>query len=595
MDVYLAQETQVEPRNGNGLVLRQRPWTGNGQVKGIRLGTINATTLNGKEEEVVEMMKERNLDLLGVCETRMPGQGSKVIHEDYQLIFKGRDQERKYGVAFIMTQELANRIEKIDYVNERIILVTIKLHARKITLIEVYAPHQGRPQEEKDAFYQTLQDTLDLSADGDKIVLGDLNAHVGMERTGVREVLGAFGAGDRNGEGEVLIDFCLRNELSIMNTYYKHQDSHKWSWYRWDSEIGDYTQKSMIDFFITNNKKVFRDVKSVPSISLDSDHRLVLAKLSIKNPKRQRKVLKERFCLERLKEREVADEFRSKIRSLKPEENDDIEDIETEWENFKSKVTAGAREVVHTKKIGGGKKKKTIWWTDDVREAIKRKSILFRRWMRRRSEITREAYIEARNEAERIKREAKKQAWEKIGDELEQDMQGTRKLIYSIARNYRKREEPTVRSIKDKEGVLLTDQEEIDERWREYFSDLLGMPDELYNLELDEEDIILEETVEENYITREEIKLALKEMKKGKSPGCDEIPAELLSGSDDMIDWLHRLFSLAWNEGNVPEEWGKAIVCPIYKRMIKEIARIIGEFLCLLTQGKYMKGYWKED
>ena len=186
--------------------------------------------------------------------------------------------------------------------------------------------------------------------------------------------------------------------------------------------------------------------------------------------------------------------------------------------------------------------------------------------MQRRNINTRTAYVEARNEAERIKREAKKQTWENLGDELERDIQGTRKLIYSIARNYRKREEPTARTIKDKEGVLLTEQEEIDERWREYFSELLGTTEEPQIQELGEEEGITEETINENSISREEIKLALKEMKKGKSPGVDELPAELLSAGDDMIDWIHRLFSQVWKEGKVPEEWGKAIICPIYKK-----------------------------
>lgn len=94
--------------------------------------------------------------------------------------------------------------------------------------------------------------------------------------------------------------------------------------------------------------------------------------------------------------------------------------------------------------------------------------------MKRRNEITRAEYTAARNEAERVSREAKTQAWEKIGDELEQDMKGTRKLIYSAARNYRKREEPTARTVKKEECILLTDQEKIDERWKEYFSDLFG-------------------------------------------------------------------------------------------------------------------------
>ena len=82
------------------------------------------------EEELVMVMKERRLDLLGVCEAKIPRFGSKVIRDNYQLIHKGKEQERKYGVAFIMTQELADTVEKTSLISERIISVTIKVSAR---------------------------------------------------------------------------------------------------------------------------------------------------------------------------------------------------------------------------------------------------------------------------------------------------------------------------------------------------------------------------------------------------------------------------------------------------------------------------------
>ena len=51
--------------------------------------------------------------------------------------------------------------------------------------------------------------------------MGDLNGHVGS-RT-VEGVIGNFGVGNINEEGEMLIDFCVRNNLSVMNTFFKHQ------------------------------------------------------------------------------------------------------------------------------------------------------------------------------------------------------------------------------------------------------------------------------------------------------------------------------------------------------------------------------------
>lgn len=59
------------------------------------------------------------------------------------------------------------------------------------------------------------------------IILGDLNGHVGQNRTGTENVLGAFSVGDRNGEG--IIDFFIQNQLSVMNTFFKYTANHKWT------------------------------------------------------------------------------------------------------------------------------------------------------------------------------------------------------------------------------------------------------------------------------------------------------------------------------------------------------------------------------
>ena len=51
--------------------------------------------------------------------------------------------------------------------------------------------------------------------------MSDLNGHVGSDK--VENIVGDFGLGTRNAEGDALIDFCMRNNLSIMNTFFKHQ------------------------------------------------------------------------------------------------------------------------------------------------------------------------------------------------------------------------------------------------------------------------------------------------------------------------------------------------------------------------------------
>ena len=69
-----------------------------------------------------------------------------------------------------------------------------------------------------------------------------------------------------------------------MNTFYQHRENHKWTLYRWNNQRQDYTDRSMIDLFLTNQESIINEVKAVPSLSLDADHRLVMAKLKIKIP-----------------------------------------------------------------------------------------------------------------------------------------------------------------------------------------------------------------------------------------------------------------------------------------------------------------------
>ena len=187
--------------------------------KVVRLGTINLSTLRGKEEEIVMMMRKRNIDILGLCETRLSGEGTKLLHGDYQLFYKG-GRDAKHGVGVIVSDELSGKIGHLIYKNERIISFSLKIGTQKISCIHFYASQQGRPQEEIGDFYLKLHEVKESVPYADNIIImGDLNGHVGLDRTGIENVSGAFSIGDRNREGESIIDFCIQNHMTIMNTF----------------------------------------------------------------------------------------------------------------------------------------------------------------------------------------------------------------------------------------------------------------------------------------------------------------------------------------------------------------------------------------
>ena len=96
--------------------------------------------------------------------------------------------------------------------------------------MQIYAPQQGQTAVEKEEFYRKLQQTVDGIKYGENLIIkGDWNGHVGTERGGYQNIIGPHGIGKKKVEGDRIINFAVINRLSIMNTFYQHRDSHKWT------------------------------------------------------------------------------------------------------------------------------------------------------------------------------------------------------------------------------------------------------------------------------------------------------------------------------------------------------------------------------
>ena len=66
--------------------------------------------------------------------------------------------------------------------------------------------------------------------------------------------------------------------------------------------------------------------------------------------------------------------------------------------------------------------------------------------------------------------------------------------------------------------------------------------------------------------TREEIKKAIMQLKVGKSPGTDGIPAEVYQhGGEAVLDKLLDLFTNCWENGTLPQDLRDAVIVSLYK------------------------------
>lgn len=114
-------------------------------------------------------------------------------------------------------------------------------------------------------------------------------------------------------------------------------------------------------------------------------------------------------------------------------------------------------------------------------------------------------------------------------------------------------------------GKQLSDGQQIKNRWREYTEQLyqseeIGTPtptpathDDEYELEPD--------------ILRSEVEWAIGALNKGKAPGVDEIPIEMIQAlGNDAIKVFTTLCQQIWKTKEWPNEWKRSIFIPIPKK-----------------------------
>ncbi len=204
-----------------------------------------------------------------------------------------------------------------------------------------------------------------------------------------------------------------------------------------------------------------------------------------------------------------------------------------------------------------------------MKSAVKVKMTAFRKWMKTRNPQDHETYKVLRKRAGTIKEMAKEESWQNIGNDLENEPRGTRKLIYRLAKAYRKGQSTLTYAVKNKNGELLVEPEKIAERWKEYFQELLNVEENIQ----EERNEGGEEREEGNHqeISIEEVKKELKRMKDGKAAGDGDLPIEIIkAGGEEAIVWLCKLYNCAYREEKTPKDWQRSVISPIYKKGDKQ-------------------------
>ena len=116
-------------------------------------------------------------------------------------------------------------------------------------------------------------------------------------------------------------------------------------------------------------------------------------------------------------------------------------------------------------------------------------------------------------------------------------------------------------SVKDRNGMDLTEAEDIKKRWQEYTEELYKKD----HHDPDNDDSMI--THLEPDILECEVKWALGSITTNKASGGDRIPVELFQIlKDDVVTVLHSICQEIWKTQQWPQDWKRSIFIPILKK-----------------------------
>ena len=212
-----------------------------------------------------------------------------------------------------------------------------------------------------------------------------------------------------------------------------------------------------------------------------------------------------------------------------------------------------------------GKRKgdrETWWWNEEVQESIKERKEAKKVWEKIKHKNSKYRYTKKRRVRQRRQLRLRRDVYDDLYDRLE-TKEGEKEL-YRLARHRDRagKDVQDAKIMKDENGNVIVNSETVLKRWKEYFEKLMN---EENNTEprIEAVEVVNKEV---NCVNREEVKNALRRMRKGKAVMPDKLSVEVWKCMGEMeIEFLTRLFNRLLMGKRMPEEWKRSVLIPFYK------------------------------
>lgn len=158
--------------------------------------------------------------------------------------------------------------------------------------------------------------------------------------------------------------------------------------------------------------------------------------------------------------------------------------------------------------------------------------------------------------------------WEEVVDktQLYADLGLTRAFFEALKAIYGPSYQPQAPLLSADRTTLHTDKESIMTRWAEHFGALFSDQHKMADSSIEKIPVVEPKHELDEPPTVEEIKTAIRQIKPGKSPGSEGIPAEIYQhGGEVVVSRLQDLFTSCWEQGILPQDLKDAVIISLYK------------------------------
>ncbi|KAG2463133.1 CFDP2 protein, partial [Polypterus senegalus] len=418
--------------------------------------------MTGERGELADIMERRKVDILCVQETKWKGSKARWIGSGFKLFYHGVDGRRN-GVGVILKEQHVKSVVVVKRMSDRIMIMKLEIGGVMMNVVSAYAPQVGCVMGEKEDFWSELDEVMNSVPKGQRVVIGaDFNGHVGEGKRGDEEVMARYGIKERNEKGQRIVDFTKRMDMAVVNTYFKKREEHKVTY----KSGGRCTQEDYILCRRVDMKEI-EDCKVVAGESVLKQSKIVVCRMMLEFKKRKRVMAEPRIKWWKLKKKDCKVEFREEVRQALG----GSEELPDSWETTADVVRMTARRVVGMTS-GQKEEKETWWWNGEVKESIQRKRMAKKKWDSQRDAESRQKYKKIGRKVKREVVKAKEKAYDELYERL--DTKEGEKDLWATERDRAGKDVQQVRVMKDKDGNVLTSEESVLSRWKEYFERLMN-------------------------------------------------------------------------------------------------------------------------